>query len=642
MAVDEEAMTAEEGRPRVPRLHVIILLILVAAGLVRGLFWASTIEVFGPVDELQHYDYVHSVATRLRPPVVGRDKISQDALALAKVTSTSRVRGAPFRPDPEDPGWAGADSYEGVQPPLYYVLAAVPYRLVQGSGGVTSVYVLRAFTVLVALAAIPVAYLLGRALFPRRPRIWLLAPAVLVASEGFVANSATVGNDCLVIVLGGLSLLPVARAHATGLTVRGALATGLFVGLALLTKLTAIVLVPLVGIALLTVLIRQRASWRDAFVRIAAVVAPTVVMFLPWLAWNFVTYGATSAASEVERITGPLQPTVPLSFAGLQYHLATATAGYWDSQIGFGPGSLVAAELFVITIVAATVAVARAVHRRDTRLALAVTWVASAFPVAFVGMLAIIYLTFDGTGGMVGRHLYPSLVATALALVAGCIVAAGPRVGTVIVAAVVLVALTNEMRDIDRYVDRTYSGDAIPGMAPAVDQSWGDHLEPSPRAVFSPPCETSLFALSLNTDAPAELPVALADGAVVRAHLREVQFQRLDLGIALYSLPQATSQLFEVPVPPGIAVSSSREDRDQRLRFADRGGDPVARIYCPASDARSLRFRQIWEPEHFPWLSRDAVRWWPRCWALLGVAFVVAAAAEAVMRRRRRHRAAAS
>lgn len=316
------------------RSQLLVLSAIALVGLLRGGWWVAVTEVMSPIDEAAHVDYVAAMADHGRPPKVGRDLVRQDILELAKESATSPWRPSPLTSDQHDPKWgAFAHSYEGVQPPLYYALLAGPWKLVHGYGVLTTLYILRALGLLMALATIPLLWLLGRELFPDRPEISLGAPAVLVVLGGFNANTAAVANDGLVMALAVAALWLVARTWTRGFSVRNAVAVGAVVGLAVLTKTTALVLVPLVAIGALGPLWTRGTVARRYFAWGAQVGAVAAGVVAPWLLWNRATYGAWSAAEPVDKLTGPLQPPIPRTLDGVIMHLKSAVQAFWTAQL---------------------------------------------------------------------------------------------------------------------------------------------------------------------------------------------------------------------------------------------------------------------------------------------------------------------
>ncbi len=606
------------SRRRVPRSHVLALAAIVAIGLLRGLFWVAVSPVFNPIDEHAHFAYVESMATSLRPPVVGKDHLSPEALDLAKRTRTADWRSAPITADPDDARWGLLrDSYEGVQGPTYYALMAVAYKAAHPFGVLTALYVVRIASLLLALGAVPIAYLLARELFPRRPDAWLAAPALLVVLQGFNGNLTSVSNDALVVPLGGAILLAVAMARTRGLTLVNALVTGALLGAAFSTKSQMVALFPLVAAAAIGVAVvrRERAVRLLRWAVVAG--ASAVVVSLPWLVWNLASYGALSASEEVDRITGPLQPDHPFGVDGLRRHLTSGSTGYWDYQ-------LVARELgrymWVLSLAAlalVVVAIGMSAVRRRRGEAVALAWLASSLFVTMAMMLVVIYGVFGGKSSVVGRHLYPSLVAVVVAVAAAAFIVAGRWVGWGLLLVLANLALTFEPPTVAARLDVDYAEGIIANLGPVVDQSWGEQLVQATTVQVSPPCPVAKFAVGFGGvgTAPATVAVATPAGPVQATRSGEQGTPAQYL--AVYDLAAPVSAPFTVDVT-GVDISASATDRDPAVALTGLPGDPVFRAFCPLRDPKTARFSQRFTPDHPSFIRRGAVLAWPEAWAWAG------------------------
>lgn len=610
---------------------------IAAVGLVRGLYWAAVTVVFNPIDEAAHYAYVESMARDLRPPVVGEDRLSADTLGLVKSTRTSYWRGMPLAPDPEDDRWgAAAESYEGVQGPLYYLLMAAPFRLTRPFGVLSSVYGVRVGSVLLSLLAVPVAYALARELFPRRPEVWLAAPALLVALQGFNGNLASVTNDALVVPLGGAALLAFCRAAGNGFRTGGALLTGTLVGLGLVTKSNMVALVPIIGLGAVGLAIARGIRWATLarWTLVTGLTAAAVMS--PWLAWNLATYGATSAAEEVDKITGPLQPDFPFTLEGVREHLVGSTIGFWDFQVA---GERVGRYMVTMSVAAAAVLVAGlavCLARRRRRDAAVLGWLASSYALTAATMIAVIYGVFAGRSSTVGRHMYPALIAVVIAVAAAAFAAGGRRWGGWIVLAVVAtVGLHAEVPMVRRMVELTYTDAVVGRLTPVVDQSYGEGLVAAPSLRMRPPCPASAFGVGLGAQPPGSLPIRSASGTIAAPFLglQGTPVQR----IAVYTLPAPVTEPFEVDLG-GAPISASAGDLDPHLSLPGEPGDPVARVFCPVDDPRRKRFAQQFSPDHPSWIRHGQVLAWPTVWAWLGGMVVIGLVIAAMVDRRVRGR----
>ncbi len=149
---------------------------------------------------------------------------------------------------PRFEGYAGV-GYEAHQPPLYYFLAALLYHLTGGAGkGV------RLLSTLASMGVVWLTWLTLRRLLPHRPEVALTGMGFVAFLPMHLAIGSAVGNDALTNLLFASVLY--------GLLKMGSVRLGVLVGLALLTKATAILLLPVVAIGLLLKAHRSGAGWR--------------------------------------------------------------------------------------------------------------------------------------------------------------------------------------------------------------------------------------------------------------------------------------------------------------------------------------------------------------------------------------------
>lgn len=274
----------------------------IAAILVLGAVTVSRSHVFAEVDERAHLAYVQEVAEHGRIPRVGRDHVSWQELAIEQGTYP--------RPSGLSPRLLGlrGSSYEGWQPPLYYLLAA-PAFLIPGDYH-HKILAVRAFDLLLLLAAVAILALLARAVFGER---WT-APYCLALSTilwpGVIVRAITVSNAALELPLVALYVLMVWSATATP-RARSLMAACGLLGLCVLTQLTLVCLAALLVVPLVQYL-RERRD-RMAIGTATLALALPLVCVAPWLVSNESRYGALTAGTLVERLTSPDGPTGPRS-----------------------------------------------------------------------------------------------------------------------------------------------------------------------------------------------------------------------------------------------------------------------------------------------------------------------------------------
>jgi hypothetical protein len=239
------------------RRHALLLPITVAF-LLLALAYSLTTPFFEKTDELYHVAYM---------------------------THLADGKGFPAPADPHNPA-----RQEATQPPLYYLIGAAlilpidtgdmasltelnPYyrpiwdgvygdnrnrylhkvnELLPRGGAALAVRVLRCWSIVLGAVAVVATYGIAYTLFPERR--WLAAGAVAICAFNprFLYVSATVNNDVMVAAtcaLTGLASLRLMRApHPRAWHV---VAVGVALGAALLSKVSAVVVLPVVVIALL-------------------------------------------------------------------------------------------------------------------------------------------------------------------------------------------------------------------------------------------------------------------------------------------------------------------------------------------------------------------------------------------------------
>jgi hypothetical protein len=297
----------------------------------RGLVYLSMTPVWEGFDEHQHYAYVQLVAERGRLPIPGRDAVSLEVEASLRLLplpwelkdsgiglthekywrlgeGERRARQDALRRIPpgarrEPAGTANPHLllYEAQQPPLYYLLAAGPYRLFQGTGLLARVFILRLFSVLLASAAIPLLFLTARrVLGDQSMAAWTTAAAVCMPE--LMMDVVRVGNDALAVCL--ISFLVWLSLEWEALSVRRCLALGLLLGAGLLTKAF---FYPVVPALVLLAAVRSRKNgldWRVSVGRAGLLLAACAAVSGLWFARNMALTGTLTGVMQSVALGG--------------------------------------------------------------------------------------------------------------------------------------------------------------------------------------------------------------------------------------------------------------------------------------------------------------------------------------------------
>ena len=212
--------------------------LLLIAYLVVGALFAVRTPLWQAPDEPAHYNYIRQLAQDGCCPTI---QLGDWDSALLDSLKAERFAAA---------GDLSSIQYEDHQPPLYYLIQALVYRLSDGS-----LVVMRLVSAAFGLGIIACAWAIPRRLLPDQPQVALATAAFVAFLPQHVALLASVNNDSLAwLLVAVLIWLTVRYILGDRIPVWG---LGLLMGIALLTKLSAIFMVGVIGLA---ILLRQASS----------------------------------------------------------------------------------------------------------------------------------------------------------------------------------------------------------------------------------------------------------------------------------------------------------------------------------------------------------------------------------------------
>jgi len=190
------------------------LWVLLAGYVIASLTYAIFIPWGGNPDEKAHYEYIQYLAEEHRLPVFKSNEVL----------------------------------YEAHQPPLYYLLS-LPFYWLGGLLGTPKV--IRLLAVLTGAGVLACTYWTARRLYPKEEGAPLLAGAVAGFLPSTLTMNASVGNDSLATLVFSVFALWCAGQWRGRIGARTGLGTGLLVGVAMMTKLTSLMLALLTVVAIL-------------------------------------------------------------------------------------------------------------------------------------------------------------------------------------------------------------------------------------------------------------------------------------------------------------------------------------------------------------------------------------------------------
>lgn len=329
-----------------------ILVAFVATGLVY--LWAT--PIFEVSDELWHFGMVEYIRHNRSLPIQG--------------------------PQHPDTTWR----QEGSQPPLYYALAAaltLPFGLsdveqlrqpnphakigIPGAydnknmvlhdeltaplrGTALAVYVVRLFGILLGIITVTAVYFSARRL--GGDGVGLIAAGLTAFNPMFLFVSASVNNDNLVTALNSIVIYLTLRMLRGGFHTRRSLLVAVLLALASLSKLSGLVLLPVVAIAAFWVAYRRR-DWRGVAVLAVSVAAFWLILAGWWYARNLILYDELFGTATMVDVAGPRLE--PFTLQTLIDEVEGFRIAYWGL---FGAVNIMTVPLFyaamdVITVLAA-------------------------------------------------------------------------------------------------------------------------------------------------------------------------------------------------------------------------------------------------------------------------------------------------
>jgi hypothetical protein len=263
---------------RVPRAAWLCALVALA----NGLAWSLIVPPFEVPDENAHYAYVAQVAERDTLPHPGPPA---GPLSPAEDDTLAAVRFYEMVGEPHNPAPFSALQQEEIEavareplstrgdgdaltatnnPPLYYMLEAIPYKLGASGSVLDRLALMRVLSALMGAVTVLLVYLFLMELLPGRRWAWSVGALAVAFQPLFGFMSGGVNSDNLIYLTAAGTLWGVARMFRRGLTPASGALIGAFLGAGLVTKFTLLGFLPAAALALGLGLWRAWSSERDA------------------------------------------------------------------------------------------------------------------------------------------------------------------------------------------------------------------------------------------------------------------------------------------------------------------------------------------------------------------------------------------
>jgi len=391
------------------------LIAILIAFVSLGVTYSVITPIFEAGDEIWHYPLVQYLATGHGLPV-------------------------------QDPAQPKAWKQEGGQPPLYYAVAALltfwidtsdlPDRLYYNPhaqigiplaygnknmvvhtkeenfpwrGTVLAVHLVRFLSILFSTGTVALTYLLAKTIASsfkgllKWEELALVAAALVAFNPMFIFISASVNNDNLAVLLSTLALLMLVRLFTQKANYAQLFLLGIVLGLAALTKVSTLGLLPLAGLTLSILAWRQR----DGLFLLKGgllIIAPVIVLAGWWYLRNWLLYGDPLGWNVWLEIAGARRNPVSL------WDLAAEFEGFRISFWGnFGAVNIIAPKWVYVVLdavsILACLGLTLGLLRRQlpSLLWLPFLWLA----IIFIALIRWTLLTYASQG----RLIFPAISA---------------------------------------------------------------------------------------------------------------------------------------------------------------------------------------------------------------------------------------
>jgi hypothetical protein len=236
---------------------------VLSVGLVHGLIYVYLMPPWQHYDEPTHFEYAWLVANRGTLPKVGdydQDMRRAVAISMAEHGFFGPGGQPPDLYPPNGPVYIGNFS-QLYNPPLYYILAAIPLRFSRSLDVTSQLYAARMLSLLLFLVTILSAWGVASEITPRGHPLRLFVPLTVALIPGFVDLMTAVNNDVTAVAFFSFFLWGAARMIRRGFSLGSFLWVTSVAILTYWTKETAYFVFPLWGVALLFTLLRGSLRW---------------------------------------------------------------------------------------------------------------------------------------------------------------------------------------------------------------------------------------------------------------------------------------------------------------------------------------------------------------------------------------------
>lgn len=474
---------------------------IVVGFVVLGAIYSMAVPMWEAPDESGHFPYVLYLIRHRRLPdqrftettvgegfqaplyyllgAVATCWVNADDLALVQRSNPTFI-------------WSGRG--DDVNAALHGSIETFPYR-----GASLSMHLVRFLSVLMGAVTVVSTFGIARTLFPERRKVAIGAALINAAIPQFLFLSGVVNNDNLLIALSALAVWTMVKILQEGNTHRRSLVLGTLLGLALISKSSALQLLPLAGFSLWFA--RDRRTVRAFLTNLVWMLVPTLVVSGWWFARNGMLYGDPLGL----RLFLETHP----SFTGSDFtqwetwrlFLQKMHTSFWAQ---FGWMNLLAEPIvyrllrgwYVLVLAGLAVWGVCYVRTRETKPR-SVTWMLLLLSIVAAWAWVIRYSITLGGFGWQGRYLFPALPAFSVLSALGLSSLAPRRWRWIVLGAIVAALAVLAIVGPWRYI--------VPAYARPTLSRWQEALIPHrQRAVFGDEFDLLGYEVEPQVASPGE------------------------------------------------------------------------------------------------------------------------------------------
>lgn len=315
--------------------------LIVTLFLILGVAYSIINPIFESPDESLNYANIRFLVREKRLPVLKPDEPTKahhpPAYYAIAALLTSWVPNEHFDDvtNRVNAFWIHRVGEAGVDNKTLYLhnpaLEGFPYRDVA-----LGVHLVRWLSLVMGAGTVLLIYGSARELMPSHPELAVMATSLVAFNPMFLFISASVHDDALANLVATAVLYTTARLLRRGPTMRQAVALGALLGVAVLTKLTCLLVAPAVGLALLMRCHSpgEGVKWHR-FLRLGGVITLLALLIGGWwLVRNLMLYGEPTSMGRQVEAWGGFRPNAP-DFAVAVRELGFLHDSFWG-VFGYG------------------------------------------------------------------------------------------------------------------------------------------------------------------------------------------------------------------------------------------------------------------------------------------------------------------